>query len=72
MFLVERWANFRMHIYGKKEDIDRIGTESSINILNHPCDIDWMLGMTLGEKFNMLGVCILWYGLVWYPYNTTR
>lgn len=57
---LQRWANYTIELYlsgGKAEDL--ANTEHAIVVLNHPGDLDWMVGWSVIDRMRMLGVRIL-------------
>eukprot|EP00899_Mesostigma_viride_P012418 jgi/Mesvir1/21177/Mv13909-RA.1 len=49
------WGGIRIRLYGSDEDLGRLGKEHSLLLLNHRCDIDWLLGWVILEPFGVLG-----------------
>lgn len=54
--LGEWWGHLEIKFYGKKEDYEKIGKEHAIVLPNHRSDIDWLIGLILGERTSMSGV----------------
>ena len=54
---LQSWANYDIRVFGSQEDIDRYANkEHALCLLNHHCDLDWMIGWCLVERLGMLGV----------------
>lgn len=58
MFLVEWWAGVKLTIYMDKLDVNFLGTEHCIPIVNHCYQNDWMFLLHFGSKCKLiLGNC---------------
>lgn len=55
MFVYEVWAKSEIVIYCNKEDIELIGKEPSLTIINHSYEIDFIILWLLIDKFKGLG-----------------
>ena len=55
-FVSDWWANVDVTFYGKKEDYEKIGTESAMLMPNHRSDIDWLVGYMIADRNGILGV----------------
>ena len=55
-FVSDWWANVDITFYGKKEDYQKIGTESAMLMPNHRSDIDWLVGYMIADRNGILGV----------------
>ena len=54
---LESWANYEIEIYSDIEDPEKVANkESAIVVLNHPGDLDWMIGWVVINRIGMLGV----------------
>ena len=57
---VQRWANYTIRLYTPEENPEGIAnTEHAVVVLNHPGDLDWMIGWSVIDRFGMLGVRIM-------------
>jgi len=54
-FVSDWWANVDVTFYGKKEDYEKIGTESAMLMPNHRSDIDWLVGYMIADRNGILG-----------------
>jgi len=56
IFLSEWWSGSECTVvYEKGTDIDEIGHEHGMVIMNHKYDIDWLMGWMVAEHFRVLG-----------------
>ena len=54
---LESWADYDIQLFTDLNNIEAIANhEHAIVTMNHPGDIDWMVGWTVIEKTGMLGV----------------
>lgn len=54
---LESWANYEIEIYSDIEDPEKFANkESAIVVMNHPGDLDWMIGWVVINRIGMLGV----------------
>lgn len=54
---LESWANYKIDIYSDIKNAESFANkESAIVVLNHPGDLDWMVGWAVINRIGMLGV----------------
>ncbi|CAI9718225.1 1-acyl-sn-glycerol-3-phosphate acyltransferase delta isoform X1 [Octopus vulgaris] len=54
-FLGQWWSGTECVLYIEPSDLQYIGKEHALVIMNHKYDIDWLMGWILTERFGMLG-----------------
>ncbi|EDQ89481.1 uncharacterized protein MONBRDRAFT_32290 [Monosiga brevicollis MX1] len=69
LWMLEQWSGCRLVVYGKDEDLELMGTESSVALCNHVSNVDWLIGWLLADKFGVLGgaKCLLKKDLAFLP-----
>ena len=55
VLLPEYWAGVEHKLYGEAAEWVKLGTENSILLCNHRCDIDWLSGWVVGSRTGVLG-----------------
>jgi len=56
-FLCHWWSGSECTVRLENEsDLEMIGKEHVITLMNHKYDIDWLMAWTLAERLQMLGV----------------
>ncbi|GFN81173.1 1-acyl-sn-glycerol-3-phosphate acyltransferase 3, partial [Plakobranchus ocellatus] len=54
-FLAQWWSGIDVTLYMKNEDVQYLGKEHSLALLNHKYDIDWVTTWIMAERFSLLG-----------------
>jgi len=63
-FLCHWWSGSDCTVCVEKEsDLEMIGKEHVITLMNHKYDIDWLMAWILAERLQMLGVTKQFYDL---------
>ncbi|XP_077977007.1 1-acyl-sn-glycerol-3-phosphate acyltransferase gamma-like isoform X1 [Glandiceps talaboti] len=55
VYLAEFWSGSDCILYCEPSFFDYLGKESSLVILNHKCDVDWLMGWIICLRYNILG-----------------
>ena len=58
-WVLESWANYKIEAFVDEnvKDMDEVvDKEHAIVLMNHPGDLDWMVGWVIINRFGMLGV----------------
>nr|XP_054753069.1 1-acyl-sn-glycerol-3-phosphate acyltransferase gamma-like [Lytechinus pictus] len=54
LWLIDYWSGSEVHLYIKDEELDLIGKEHIVLILNHRQDVDWLVTWQVAERCNVL------------------
>lgn len=58
MFLGDWWSNSKLYVYIDPDILrKRIGQEHALVLANHTYEIDWLFGLMICDKQNVLGSC---------------
>ncbi|XP_031484812.1 1-acyl-sn-glycerol-3-phosphate acyltransferase PLS1-like isoform X1 [Nymphaea colorata] len=55
IWLVDWWANLKVHVYADSKTFKSLGQEHALVICNHRSDIDWLVGWVLAQRAGCLG-----------------
>ena len=54
---MESWADYKINLVTDIVDVNNVAnSEHAIVTMNHPGDLDWMVGWTVINRIGMLGV----------------
>jgi len=58
VFLVEWWSGSSSGMYSDPETVKNfMGKEHGLLLLNHGCEVDWIMGWAICDRVKVLGVC---------------
>ena len=57
LFLADWWSGSRVIYYCEEELLASTGSESSLCIMNHHYELDWLFGWMVGDRAGVLGNC---------------
>lgn len=52
--IAQWWSGSDFNLYIKDEDLEMLGKEHALVVLNHKYDIDWLLGWILCQRVSLL------------------
>jgi lysophosphatidic acid acyltransferase/lysophosphatidylinositol acyltransferase len=59
VFLVEWWSGSHSGLIIDPEVVKNyLGKEHALLLLNHGCEVDWLMGWAICDKFGVLGVSV--------------
>ena len=56
VWLIDYWSGSEVHLYLKEEELERLGTEHCVLVLNHRQDVDWLVTWQVANRKNVLKV----------------
>ncbi len=55
-FLYSWWADSDITIYMDPKDLEHLKHEYALNLVNHRYEIDWLVGLVIAQRLNLLEV----------------
>lgn len=55
VFIADYWADCELILYCNKEDLEALGKEHTLALINHKYEIDWLFGWSFLSKIGTLG-----------------
>lgn len=55
--MADWWAECKLYLYAKPEDITKSGKDHGLLIMNHTYEIDWLIGWKYCNMIGCLGNC---------------